>query len=85
MTSFIDDTNTRASERGQSTAVDFLGVSLAPKAFSRLAGKFAAFRAAQAERSKISRELNMYSDRDLLELGLSRGDIPAVASGTYRR
>ncbi len=41
-----------------------------------------------AERRKIgrlTRELNRYSDRDLGDMGLTRGDIPAVARGRFPR
>ncbi len=43
---------------------------------------------ARAQRRKVARithELEMCTDRELNELGLGRGDIPAVAHGTYRR
>jgi uncharacterized protein YjiS (DUF1127 family) len=51
----------------------------------RLIAAFAEHRAARREASRIAAELNSYSDRELLELGLFRHDIPAVAEGTYRR
>jgi uncharacterized protein YjiS (DUF1127 family) len=35
--------------------------------------------------AQVVRELDMYSDRELAELGLGRGDILDVARGTYRR
>ena len=41
-----------------------------------------------AERRKIARitrELNRYSVRDLADMGLTRGDIPAVARGRMPR
>jgi len=37
------------------------------------------------ERRRISKELSMYTDRELQELGFSRSDIPAIAAGHYRR
>jgi uncharacterized protein YjiS (DUF1127 family) len=37
------------------------------------------------ERRRISKELSMYTDRELQELGFSRNDIPAIAAGHYRR
>lgn len=43
---------------------------------------------AQARRRQVSqvvRELEACSDRELAELGLARGDILAVAHGTFRR
>ena len=36
-------------------------------------------------RRRISKELSMYTDRELQELGFSRNDIPAIAAGHYRR
>lgn len=35
--------------------------------------------------SQITRELGRYSDRDLADMGLTRGDIPAVARGAMPR
>ncbi len=35
--------------------------------------------------ARIATELEAYSDRELAELGLCRGDIPAVARGTFHR
>jgi uncharacterized protein YjiS (DUF1127 family) len=46
---------------------------------------FAARRHQMAERARIRRELESYSDRELSDLGLGRGDIDAVASGLYIR
>jgi uncharacterized protein YjiS (DUF1127 family) len=37
------------------------------------------------ERRRIAAELNMYSDRELMELGFSRSDIHSIAAGQYRR
>lgn len=59
--------------------------SIALPRFGALAERWAAFRAASRERSRIERELNSFSDAELHELGLFRSDIPAVANGTYRR
>jgi uncharacterized protein YjiS (DUF1127 family) len=50
-----------------------------------LALRFRAFREAAHKRSRIRRELMTYTDHQLADLGLSRGDIPSVAAGTYRR
>lgn len=41
-------------------------------------------RAQRREASRITRELQRYTDRQLGDLGLSRADIPAVACGTFR-
>jgi|tagenome__1003787_1003787.scaffolds.fasta_scaffold12322254_1 uncharacterized protein YjiS (DUF1127 family) len=37
------------------------------------------------ERARIARELLSCSNRELFDLGISRGDIPAIINGTYRR
>jgi len=37
------------------------------------------------ERARIERELLTCSNRDLFDLGIGSGDIPAVIDGTYRR
>ena len=46
---------------------------------------FAARRGRIEEQARIRRELSRYTDRELGDLGLSRSDIEAVASGDYRR
>ncbi|MCB8880825.1 hypothetical protein ACELLULO517_11320 [Acidisoma cellulosilytica] len=50
-----------------------------------LRARFDAQMAVVGERRRISRELMTYSDDELAELGFSRFDIPAIASGSYRR
>jgi uncharacterized protein YjiS (DUF1127 family) len=52
---------------------------------ARLRTDFAARRARAAERARIIRELNSYADHELLDLGIGRGDIAAVAEGAFRR
>ena len=47
--------------------------------------RLAAWRAKRAYRAQITRELNTYTDRELFDLGIQRGDIPAVVNGTFRR
>jgi uncharacterized protein YjiS (DUF1127 family) len=37
------------------------------------------------ERARIARELFSCSNRELFDLGISSGDIPAIINGTYRR
>jgi uncharacterized protein YjiS (DUF1127 family) len=37
------------------------------------------------EIARVTRELQQHTDRELNDLGLGRGDIPAVARGIYRR
>ncbi len=41
-------------------------------------------RAQNREISRITRELQSYTDRQLVDLGMSRADIPDVARGTFR-
>jgi uncharacterized protein YjiS (DUF1127 family) len=50
-----------------------------------LRARYAAYMAVVNERRRITRELETYSDDELAELGFSRFDIPAIATGTYRR
>ena len=53
-----------------------------------LSGMIAAFHAWRARRqaiARITRELECYSNGELAELGLSRGDIPAVARDSLAR
>ena len=47
--------------------------------------QFADWRAKRAYRARIARELHSYTDRELFDLGIQRGDIPAVLNGTFRR
>ena len=54
-------------------------------AFTERRERFAAWRAKQAYRARITRELNTYTNRELFDLGIQRADIPAVVNGTYRR
>ncbi len=37
----------------------------------------------QREIARVTRELSVHTDRELHDMGLTRGDIPAVARGTY--
>jgi len=37
------------------------------------------------QQDRVARELSLLSDRELADFGLSRGDIPAVARGEFRR
>jgi len=50
-----------------------------------LGRKYNAWRTERQRRLKLVRELSAYSDRDLLELGFSRHDFPAIINGRYRR
>ena len=47
--------------------------------------RFTAWREKRQRRAQIARELLTYTDRELFDLGISRGDIPAIINGTYRR
>jgi uncharacterized protein YjiS (DUF1127 family) len=47
--------------------------------------RLVAWQAKRAYRSRIARELNSYTDRELFDLGIQRADIPAVLNGTFRR
>ena len=48
-----------------------------------LAALFSARRVRMAERARIRRELESYSDRDLRDIGIVRSDIDSIASGRY--
>lgn len=49
-------------------------------------GRWAAGRLARRQEiDRIYAELSRMSDRDLADIGIARGDIPAVAEGTWRR
>ncbi len=50
-----------------------------------LKARFLAWRERRRERARIARELLSYTDRELFDLGITRGDIPAILDGTYRR
>ncbi|WP_428377573.1 DUF1127 domain-containing protein [Lichenicoccus sp.] len=54
-------------------------------ALAFLMQRYRAFRIQQTERARIRRELDSYSDRQLLDLGISRADIASVAAGEYAR
>ncbi len=74
--------NESPNQSGQ--AVDFLGFTVANRVLRRFAESVSARRIEVAQRRRIIRELSMYTDQELAELGFSRGDIPAVASGSFR-
>jgi uncharacterized protein YjiS (DUF1127 family) len=52
---------------------------------SRLLRNLMARHILQQRRRKIVRELSAYNERDLLELGFSPADFPAIINGSYRR
>jgi uncharacterized protein YjiS (DUF1127 family) len=41
--------------------------------------------AGRRKRSREVRDLYVFTDRELWDVGLSRSDLPAIANGTYRR
>lgn len=49
------------------------------------AASFAAWRAERRKRAQIARELAVYTDRELFDLGIQRADFPAIIDGTYSR
>ena len=52
---------------------------------SGMIATFHAWRARRQDIARITRELEGYSDGELAELGLGRGDIPAVARDSFAR
>ena len=54
-----------------------------PVANISLRQRLAAWRERRAVQLRIEHELNEHTDRQLAELGLSRSDIHAVATGRY--
>ena len=66
------------------TAITFSHVTRGRSPWRRLAGALrAVFEISQQRR--VARELARFSDRELADLGLTRGDIAAVARGAWRR
>lgn len=47
--------------------------------FGRVASDFASFRAKRARVRKVEQELYSFSDRELVDIGISRADIPQIA------
>ena len=54
-------------------------------ALPALLSQFNAWRARRRERRQVIRELSAHTDRQLADMGITRGDIRAVAAGTFRR
>ena len=48
-------------------------------------GRFASRLAARHRAATEIRQLYQFDDRELRDVGLSRGDFPALVRGTYRR
>jgi len=55
------------------------------KAFIELLKDFSSTRKDNSEFKKTIRELNKLSDKDLLDIGLCRGDIYSVAKGNHEQ
>lgn len=53
-------------------------------ALHHLASRWQRARAQRQEVTRVTRELQGCTDRQLADLGLSRADIPDVACGTFR-
>lgn len=54
---------------------------LVARAWDAVSVRFAAAR----EAGRVRRELGALSDRELLDIGIMRADIPAIAAGIYQR
>ncbi len=50
-----------------------------------LTNRLRAWNARRNEAARVRVELDGYTDRQLIDLGISRSDIPAVAAGEWRR
>ena len=48
-------------------------------------GRIAASWATRRQTIRSLRQLHICTDRELWDMGLSRGDFPAIIKGTYRR
>jgi uncharacterized protein YjiS (DUF1127 family) len=66
------------------TAITFLPVKSAGSRWRHFTGALRAIFAA-SQQQRVARELARFSERELADLGLTRGDIPAVARGERRR
>src|SRR5436305_1962852 len=61
------------------------GLRSVARSVSEFPSRLRARRDEQRSRRQTVRELNVYTDRELLDLGFSRADFPAILDGTYRR
>jgi uncharacterized protein YjiS (DUF1127 family) len=66
-------------------AVDFLGLATMSRTVRAAMTNVVARREELREYRQQARELATFTDRELGELGFSRGDLPSIAAGTYRR
>jgi len=85
MATFADLNGTNSAQDSFGNATDFLGFVTVFRGIALLRQAFADRRAERAERLRMARELDSYSDRELGELGFSRADLPLIAAGTYQR
>ena len=73
----------RALSKGQQEAVREVGVWLSWLQ-ARL-GRLDTAWTARRKRAREVRDLYLFTERELWDVGLSRSDLPAIADGTYRR
>jgi uncharacterized protein YjiS (DUF1127 family) len=66
-------------------AVDFLGFASMSRSVRAAMTNIVTRREELREFRQQARELASFTDRELAELGFSRGDLPSIAAGTYRR
>ncbi len=66
------------------TTAPVLGRAVPGTVLQRLGMRWQRARAQRREIARITRELQSYTDRQLIDLGMSRSDIPDVARGTFR-
>ena len=85
MATFTEFGRNRAGLDSSGEAFDFLGFAVLFRGFALLRQSMADRRVERRERQQMARELATYTDRELGELGFSRGDLPMIAAGTYRR
>ncbi|WP_284945696.1 DUF1127 domain-containing protein [Acidisoma cladoniae] len=85
MVSFADYPEIQADRTAPAAAIDFLGFTVFLRAINHRRDAFAAGRAERLERRQVARELSMFSDRELSELGFSRADLGSIEAGSYRR
>jgi uncharacterized protein YjiS (DUF1127 family) len=83
MVSFAD--TAPRSTPASASAIDFLGFTVVMRAVNTFAETVASRRAERLERRQVARELSLFSDRELSELGFSRADLGAIEAGSYRR
>jgi uncharacterized protein YjiS (DUF1127 family) len=85
MVSFANYPEAQTERVAPAAAIDFLGFTVFLRAINYRREAFAAGRAERLERRQVARELSLFSDRELSELGFSRADLGAIEAGSYRR